>query len=319
MSGTNMIHVGSKLRAGRLYAAAAVVVLVVVVAAGYGLMQSTNPGVATGRVPAATPSPTATVITGTETCSAGTGATTTTLNGVKESRGERYDCTTTTTDPRLTGRATTILNSELLINGTWLGWGTREIKNVGGTWSGLFSSSSAVGSTASATTAFDVALTGEDGYDGLLFLGKAETSSTTTQLMGVVLPVGPAVTGHSTCEAILTGTDTQVGDITATRGYVLDCPDSTADKRISGSTTVQISLDVKADGSAEIWGTMVTRNTGGTWEGIWSGTVDPGFTTHHMEMLLHGTGEYAGLFLRQSTTGDNVAGYETVSRIYPAD
>ncbi|HEX5147911.1 MAG TPA: hypothetical protein VFW02_02435 [Candidatus Limnocylindrales bacterium] len=318
MSGTNMTHVRPRSNAGWLVAAAAVV-LVVAVAGGYGFLQSNNPGVGLGGAgspePTATPSPTTTVIIGTEACSAVTAATTMTVDGVDASRGERYDCSTTMSDPRLTGDGTAILNSDQQSDGTWLGWGTREITNEGGTWRGPFM----IRSTASARTMrFDVVLMGEDGYAGLVFRGNAVMSAARTRLTGIVIPVGPPITGQSTnCLVRSSGTDTVVGEITATRGARLECIDVASDRRISGTTTVDINGDLLADGSGLLWGTQFTHNTGGAWQGFWLGTQDPGGTTHHVEALLHGSGDYAGLLLRQSGTGDAEAG-EGISWIVPS-
>lgn len=318
MSGTNMTQVGPKLHTGWLYAAAAVVVLVVAVTAGYGLLQSNNSGVGTGPVPGMTASPSASptpaAIAGTETCRTTTAATTSTLNGVEESRGERLDCTTTMSDARLTGTGTAILNSEQQLDGTWLGWGTREIRNTNGSWSGPF----AITSTASATSmTFDFALLGVGGYDGLLFRGKAVMTATSTTLTGIIIPDPAGISGHQTCDSS-GGTDTQVGDITSTRGVVLTCVDNVNDSRVHGTATIRMSIDMQRDGSADLWGTLVIANAGGTWEGFWFGTVDQGYTTHHVEGMLRGTGDYAGLLLRVSVTGDDQSGYDLVNRIFPA-
>lgn len=319
MSGTNMTQVRPRPNAGWLVAAAAVV-LVIAVAGGYGFLQSNHPGVGLGGAgspaPTATPAPTTTVITGTEACSTGTGATTMTVDGVEASRGERYNCSTTMSDPRLTGDATAILNSDQQPDGTWLGWGTREITNEGGTWRGPFM----IRSTASARTMrFDVMLMGEDEYAGLVFRGNAVMSATRTRLTGIVIPVGSPITGQSTnCLARSSGTDTVVGEITATRGARLECTDVTSDRRTSGTTTIDINQDLLADGSGLIWGTQFTHNTAGAWQGFWLGAQDPGGRSLHVEALLHGSGDYAGLLLRQSVTGDDEAGYERMSWIVPS-
>lgn len=320
MSGTNLTHVGPKTsQAGWLLAAAAVVIVVVAGLAGYGLLQSKDQGTGVGGPgnPTASPaaSPTATVITGIESCSTGTSAVTTTVNGVDQSRGERDECGTTMSDPRVTGGGWAILNSNTMADGSWLAWGTRVITNAGGTWRGPFFMERTA--TAKSLT-FDVVLAGEGGYTGLTFRAQVVSSPSTTSLTGTIVPTSSEVTGHSSCTATSGGTDTPIGHTTATRGALLTCTDQAADPRISGTTSLSVDYDTAADGTAVVWGTQRIVNADGTWEGRLLGTVDKGFTTHHVEALLRGTGAYAGLLLRQTVTGDDAHGYDTVSRIIPA-
>ena len=322
MSGTNMTQVGPKLHTGWLYAAAAVVVLVVAVTAGYGLLHSNNSGVGSGPAPAPTALPTTTasppaaVISGTETCTTRTAATTSTVDGVKQSRGEQLDCSTTMSDPRLTGTGTATFNVDQPSDGTWLSWGTREIRNTNGSWSGPF----AITSTASATTmAFDAVLTGSGGYVGLLFRVRVEMTSAKTTLTGVILPVGPTISGSETC-IFDQANDRQftVGDITAYRGVVGTCTDTMSDLRLSGTGRNEVSIDMRPDESADIWGRYTLTNDGGTWEGRWAGTVDKGYTTHRVESLLVGTGMYEGLLYRMSVISNATgSGFDLTGLIVP--
>jgi hypothetical protein len=320
MSGTNLTHIGPRTsQAGWLLAAAAVVIVVVGVAAGYGLLQSSNPGTGVGGPGNATASPaaspTAAVITGSESCSTTTSGAVTTLDGVEQSRGERVLCATTMSDPRLTGEGSAILNANTMPDGSWSAWGTRVITNAGGTWQGPFFME---GTGAARSMTFDVVLMGEDGYAGLTFRAEVVTSPSATTFTGAIEPTGPAITGHSDCVARSGGTDTPIGDLTATRGAVLVCGDEADDPRVSGTSNLGIDMDIGPDGSGVMWGTQLLTNANGKWVGRWFGTVDPGFTTHHVEALLRGTGAYDGLLMRQTVTGDDTIGYDAVTRIIPA-
>jgi hypothetical protein len=167
--------------------------------------------------------------------------------------------------------------------------------------------------------AFDAVLTGSGGYAGLLFRGRVEVTSTKTTLTGVVLPVGPTISGHESC-AFDEANDRQftVGDITAYRGVVGTCTDSMSDPRLSGMGRNEVSIDMRPDQSADIWGRYTLTNDGGTWEGQWAGTVDKGYTTHRVESLLVGTGLYEGLLYRLSLISDATgSGYNLTGLIVP--
>jgi hypothetical protein len=323
MNGTNMAQVGPKApQAGWLYAAAAVLVLVVVVAAGYGLLQSNNSGVGTGSAPLATASPTATaspaaaVITGTESCRPRTDGTTSTVDGVKQERNQGIDCTTTMSDPRLTGNGSAIWNSDEHPDATYLAWGTRTITTDRGSWSGPY----AIVSTSTATSmTFDVVLTGSGEYAGLVFRSQVVMSSSRTTFTGAILPAPATITGRETCTNDLSNrSEFTVDDITAYRGVVATCTVTMSDPRVTGAGRNEISIDMRSDQSADIWGRYALAANGGAWEGYWAGTVDEGYTTHRVESLLVGTGDYEGFLYRLSVVSDGTdTGFDLTGFIVP--
>ena len=245
---------------------------------------------------------------GSQVCVARNEGTTATVDGVVESRGQVQDCTTTSSDPRLSGTAVITMSSDELEDGTWLGWGSHETTNADGSWRGEY----AVTSTATASVmGFDAVSLGFGAYEGLQVLMHVVIRYTgDVTVDGIVLPVGTEATGTETCSATGAGHDLAVGDIVATRGLEMSCTDTMSDERLSGARTLDVSVDTRADDSADLWGTSIVSNDGGTWEGFFFGTVDPGYTTHHVRSLMHGSGGYEGLLLRLEVTGTGEPGFD---------
>ena len=322
MSGTNTVQVGPKApQAGWLYAAAAVLVIVVVVAGGYGILQSNNSGVGTAPAPltsaspTVTASPTAAVITGTESCQIRTPATMSTVDGIAQERNQGIDCTTTMSDPRLTGGGSAIWNSDDYPDGTYVAWGTRTITTDNGSWSGPY----AIVSTSIATRmTFDTVLTGTGEYAGLLFRAQVVMAPSRTTFTGVILPAPTTITGHESCLTNSEGTEITLDGITAHRGMVVTCTDTMSDPRVSGTARLEYSTDVRADESADMWGAYVLSNDGGTWEGTFSGTVDAGNSNTRVESIHRGTGDYEGLLYRLSVVSDAAGtGFDLTGLIVP--
>jgi hypothetical protein len=113
------------------------------------------------------------------------------------------------------------------------------------------------------------------------------------------------VTARLACATIAGGSSAGHGDVVQYRGVVLRCSStwSPADPRVGGIFTTLVSVDEHADESADIWGTSTLQNDGGSWAGAWRGTVDVGYTTHHIQGVFAGSGAYAGLRLRYTLTG----------------
>ncbi len=113
------------------------------------------------------------------------------------------------------------------------------------------------------------------------------------------------VAARLACATIASGPSTGHGDVMQYRGVVLRCSStwSPADPRVDGIFTTLVSADERADESADIWGTSTLQNDGGSWSGAWRGTVDVGYTTHHIQGVFVGSGAYAGLRLRYTLTG----------------
>jgi len=336
MTRLHLTEVEPRPRGGRFtFALGPTVVAAVAVAAlvGAGLWlgggQTTpggdvNPTATPTLVPSPTPTlpietagptakPTAWVIppgwaSGSQVCKMRSGATSATVDGVIETRATIYDCTTTSEDPRLSGAAVVTMSSDELEDGTWLGWGTQETTNADGSWSGAF----AVTSTATASSmAFDSVALGSGGHAGLEVLYHVVMyGSGAIKVDGIVRPVGTEVIGTETCSVASVGHDLGVGDIIATRGLEMSCTDTMSDERLSGARTLDVSVDTRADDSADLWGRSILTNDGGTWEGFFFGTVDPGYTTHHVRSLMHGSGGYEGLLLRLEVTGTGEPGFD---------
>jgi hypothetical protein len=250
---------------------------------------------------------------GSQVCEMRPGATSATVDGIIETRGTIYDCTTTSEDPRLSGTAVVTSSSDELEDGTWLGWGTQDTTNADGSWSGAY----AVTSTATATSmAFDSVALGSGAYAGLEVLYHVVMyGSGAIDIDGIVVPVGTEVTGTETCSVTRAGHALGVGDITATRGLEMSCTDTMSDERLSGARTLDVSVDTRADDSADLWGTSIVTNDGGTWEGFFFGTVDPGYTTHRVRSLLRGAGDYEGLLFRLEVAGTGDPGFDLRSEI----
>ena len=148
-------------------------------------------------------------------------------------------------------------------------------------------------------------------------VGPAASASPTPAPSPTPSPV--AVRTTQTCGEIDVPTETQVGAIDQVRGLVMECRlADTADARIQGTATAHISIDINADQSAEYWGTEVIAADGGAWTGFFTGIIDPGYTTHRGAGVLTGTGAYAGLQFRStSTSSDTGSTWDVIGVIEP--
>ena len=89
-------------------------------------------------------------------------------------------------------------------------------------------------------------------------------------------------------------TQNQSGDVLEARDLVWVYENVMSDERVSGIATVTINYDMYPAGIADMWGTTVLTNDGGTWEGEWIGSIR-GDGTHTTFETLTGTGDYDGL------------------------
>ena len=89
-------------------------------------------------------------------------------------------------------------------------------------------------------------------------------------------------------------TQSQAGDVLEARDLVWVYENVMSDARVSGTSTVTINYDMYPTGIADMWGTTVLTNDGGTWEGEWVGSIHSDGTHTTLETLT-GTGDYAGL------------------------
>jgi len=125
------------------------------------------------------------------------------------------------------------------------------------------------------------------------------------------LPTPPvAVFGVGSCSQTSTGRSSSIDGVTQYRGVVLDCTMTMSDPRLDGVTTVGVSIDRRPDQSADIWGWGVVVNDAGRWLSKWAGTVDAGYTTHHMTGVYVGAGGYEGLRLRFRQVADRYGKYQ---------
>ncbi len=143
-------------------------------------------------------------------------------------------------------------------------------------------------------------------------VAPAATASPTPAPTPARSPV--AISTTLTCWETDVPTETQVGAIDQVRGLVMECTvPGTADARLQGTATVHASIDIRADQSAEIWGTMVLPGDQGSWSGAWTGIIDPGYTTHRVAAVLKGTGAYDGLQFRYTQTSSDTGTTWTVT------
>ena len=84
---------------------------------------------------------------------------------------------------------------------------------------------------------------------------------------------------------------------------ILECRGAASDPRLEGLQRVTVSVDMRADGSADIEGTFTITTASGAWYGDWTGSIAIGYTTHRMSGVLTGSGAFAGLEWRYDQIG----------------
>lgn len=146
---------------------------------------------------------------------------------------------------------------------------------------------------------------------GVIRLGGESNGLPAVGGPGTPSPTPTTVTQFSSCKIPDHGSSITVLSISHAWGGIIDCTINASDPRVGGVSTGHIAMDERADLSAEIWGTTVITNAGGTWEGRWAGTIDKGFTTYRIEGLYTGTGGYAGLEYRESAISNDATTYTT--------
>jgi len=124
-------------------------------------------------------------------------------------------------------------------------------------------------------------------------------------------------TATQVCSQTAAGTEAKVGDVTQYRDIHMRCPTKASDPRVEAVQESTVAIDMRADQSADIWGTMVLTNDGGTWAGDFTGTVAAGYTTHRIEGTAVGTGAYEGLRLLLDVVSDGGTYFEVTGTIEP--
>jgi hypothetical protein len=125
-----------------------------------------------------------------------------------------------------------------------------------------------------------------------------QASSTTTPTVAGAATAGraPVVGTFYLAEEKYTPAPTTVGDIVQLRDEDWVFRYEMSDPRLNGDQESIINGDLRADGSADLWGTAVIRNDDGTWEcSGWTGTIANDGVEHYIWAVYEGTGAYAGL------------------------
>lgn len=296
-------------------------------------------------VAASTPSPTraavtygpVSVVTGTNTCSTMDWLVTTDPDGTHHVRGGTVDCTTTTDDPRVSGRH---VDSGTVSFDLWgdpdagrfslVQWATARLENDGGTWEGRLSGIASLPGWGDIITIW---YRGTGDYAGLSYF-ELHTGQGLWKIRGQVFPGDPpppysetatgterpeaggpvaddvvaVVSGTGTCPtADLGNATTDTKGVTHYRGGLFRCTVATDDARASGTETATWNADLwgTADNGALVqWGTSRLENDGGAWVGNAGGV----YSSDRGDMIAiwyRGTGDYEGLGYFELWTGSD--------------
>ncbi len=257
-----------------------------------GAPPSVIPTKAPSPAPSATPTLPAGAVatTGSSTCTTPEPGTETIVDGLERKRGSVVVCTNTGSDPRVSGTHTIQFNYDEQSDGTWTYWGTSELVNDGGSWTGVWTGFGPDDYRATATEY----LKGEGGYAGLQYRGTADI--VTGAASGTIEPLGPVeVTSSETCVEKEPGESgiTDAG-LEYTRGTVEVCTAVASDPRVAGETTIVMTMEEQADGSWTYDGEVSLRNAGGSWAGVAQGTSAPNATVAQLTARWVGADGYAG-------------------------
>jgi hypothetical protein len=271
----------------------------------------------------AAPLPTLPVgVSGVGSCSRTSTGRSSSIDGVTQYRGVVLDCTMTMSDPRLDGVTTVGANIDVRPDQSADIWGWGVVVNDGGRWLSQWAGTVDAGYTTHRMTGVYV---GAGGYEGLRLRFRQVTDSYGKfQLTGVleavdaVPPDGATVVQGASCTTESQGSQTMSGDVLQYRGVQLVCTGPSSDPRLEGPRRVTVDIDQNPDESATMSGTVEIDGPDGAWTGTFTGTIDPGYTTHRMSGVLVGSGAYTGLQLRYSQIGLEAAGYVLTGTIGPA-
>lgn len=330
---------------GRMLAAglAAVVVVAVAVISGSVLLGgggheavpggAVAPAATATPLPTPTPTPTPVSVTGRPDCTTQNMGTDTQVADIEQVRGNVQSCQGMASDPRVAGEATVNLNVDLRADQSADMWGMVTLAGPNGTWTGPFTGLIDKGY---ATHRVAAVLRGTGGYKGLQYrytqtgnitVGASSSFESTGVIEAVpsFAPSAPVtatigVSGGEQCGPVQLGTygtSVQAGDVLKTRNGTVGCYEFASDDRASGSSTRTINQDERADGSATWWGTLEIVNAGGTWTGVWTGTVDSKTNVSIVGATI-GSGGYAGLQYRlEATMASDAAEFTVTGSISP--
>jgi hypothetical protein len=139
--------------------------------------------------------------------------------------------------------------------------------------------------------------------------GTSSTTSPSPRANATRLPVAGAelpVKMGSRAPSLVAMVETTTGGYAKLRNGTQVYRDQMSDPRVSGTRTVTIDANQRADKSADTWGTVVIVNDRGTWKGEWHGMVAKGGVTRYAFSTLKGAGGYEGLaYVNQEWFGQN--------------
>jgi hypothetical protein len=302
-------------RVSRAWAGFAVVALTAVLVVGafgvgarWGRGEPPVAGIGTPSAAPGTVAPAAGPAALAATCQVATGHADTQSGGVTRSRGGRLACDTTSIDPRLAGTMSIFWSMDRRADGTGDAWGEATLRTGDGRWSGPFSGSV----DPDGTQHLIGALFGSDAYSGEHLVFTQVGTSAAFVLQGRIEPAdapsaaGEVVVRRLTC---VSGGDPgresmDPAGVNHVQGRSMTCAAEASDPRLAGEVRLVARIDEQPDQSARIGGTESLANTGGAWIGTWDGTYDAGWTTHRWTGTVRGSGDYAGLEYRSTTTGE---------------
>jgi len=322
--------------------AAVTVLAVSVVAGGSLLLRAMRPGFGGGVVPPpatatppsspspvpsttprASPTPELPVpVTGSLTCTVSSPGVESSAAEVTQQRGLAMTCRSALSDPRLAGEMVLHLDIDRQPDGRADMWGTVKMTDAAGSWAGAWRGAVDAGSTTRRLFGVQV---GAGAYEGLRVrytqVSDADEGpyrfTGTIERVDAVPPSGVTAVIGATCALTDGGTETMVGDIAQDRDIVLSCSGAASDPRLAGTRLVTLNENRRPDGSADMWGTFTIEGDDGAWTGDWTGTIDPGYTTHRLSGTLVGSGAHAGLVCPYTLIGTPTTLYVITGIIGP--
>ncbi len=324
---------------GRAFAIGlAAVVVVAAIALGATLLRGGGTTPAPGGIPAPAPTstltPTAVPVTGASSCSVEANGSDTIDGDIEEIRGLVLACRTGASDSRVVGDMAVRTSIDIRPDRSADMWGTASIAGPDGNWSGAWTGLVEKGYAIHRMAAL---LEGSGAYEGLQYrftqTGNASGSSSDYELSGVIEPVASfeavtplttnlAVSGTEACGSVQPGTSGStelVNGVTQERNGFVSCTESMSDSRVAGDSTRSFNSDTQPDGSASWWGTAEITNSGGTWTGVWSGSLDTE-TNVTIAGSFIGSGSFTGLEYRVNLVSPpGAADYTVTGTIAPVE
>ena len=277
--------------------------------AGIGSNPTSTPTVAPATLaPTDVALPVPVEVTARFTCSTLSNGSEAAAGDVTQYRGVKLRCAGTASDPRLSGTANVAVSIDERKDGSADIWGTGSIGESGRGWRGTWSGTVDVGYTTHRITGVYI---GTGDYEGLRVRWTQTGDETTFELTGTlertdtIPPDGATAVRRNACSVWSNGTEEVVGGVTQYRGVILKCTGDASDPRLAGAIDVVVNIDEFGDESAALWSTPTITTKDGAWEGSERGTVDVGYTTHRLEGVLIGSGDYAGLEFRYTQIGED--------------